>query len=45
MKTTCPNCKGSGKLPVRQEPRAESHGEEMIGECPICLDKGEVDKE
>jgi hypothetical protein len=32
MKTTCLICKGSGKLPVRQQPKAESHGEEMIGE-------------
>ena len=44
MKTTCPICKGSGKLPVTQQPKAESHGEEMIGECPTCHGKGEVDK-
>jgi DnaJ-class molecular chaperone len=45
MKTTCPICKGSGKLPVTQHPKAESHGEETIGECPTCHGKGEVDKE
>jgi DnaJ-class molecular chaperone len=44
MKTTCPICKGSGKLPVVQQPKAESHGEEMMGECPTCHGKGEVDK-
>ena len=33
MKTTCPICKGSGKLSVTQQPKAESHGEEMTGEC------------
>jgi hypothetical protein len=33
MKTTCPICKGSGKLPVTQQPKVESHGEETIGEC------------
>ena len=45
MKTTCPICKGSGKLPVVQQPKAESHGEEMMGECPTCHSKGEVDRE
>jgi DnaJ-class molecular chaperone len=43
LKTTCPICKGSGKLPVTQHPKAESHGEETIGECPTCHGKGEVD--
>ena len=28
MKTTCPICKGSGKLPVVQQPKAESHGKD-----------------
>jgi DnaJ-class molecular chaperone len=42
--TTCPICKGSGKLPVTQEPKAESHGEETVSECPTCYGKGEVDK-
>jgi endogenous inhibitor of DNA gyrase (YacG/DUF329 family) len=41
MKTTCPIC----KLPVTQQPKAESHGEEMTGECPTCHGKGEVNKE
>jgi DnaJ-class molecular chaperone len=45
MKTTCPICKGSGKLPVTQQPKAESHGEETIGECPTCHGTGQVDKE
>jgi DnaJ-class molecular chaperone len=45
MKTICPICKGSGKLPVTQQPKAESHGEETIGECPTCHGKGEVDNE
>jgi DnaJ-class molecular chaperone len=45
MKTICPIRKGSGKLPVTQQPKAESHGEETIGECPTCHGKGEVDKE
>jgi DnaJ-class molecular chaperone len=45
MKITCPICKGSGKLPVTQEPKAESDGEEVIGECPTCHGKGEIDKE
>jgi hypothetical protein len=45
MKTTCPVCKGSGKLPVVQQPKAESHGEETIGGCPTRHGKGEVDKE
>jgi DnaJ-class molecular chaperone len=45
MKTPCPICKGSGKLPVVQQPKAESHGEEMIGDCPTCHGKGEVDEE
>jgi DnaJ-class molecular chaperone len=42
--TTCPICKGSGKLPVTQEPKVESHGEETVSECPTCYGKGEVDK-
>jgi DnaJ-class molecular chaperone len=42
MKTTCPICKGSGKLPVIQQPNAESNGEETIGDCPTCHGKGEV---
>jgi hypothetical protein len=46
MKTTCPICKGSGKLPVTHQPKAESHGEETPGKCPIYHAKGEeVDKE
>jgi DnaJ-class molecular chaperone len=45
MNTTCPICKGSGKLPVTQQPKAESHGEETIGECPTCHGKGEADEE
>ena len=44
-KVTCPVCRGSGKLPVTREPKAESHGEETVGECPTCHGKGEVDKE
>jgi len=32
------------RLPVTQQPKAESHGEETIGECPTCHGKGEVDK-
>jgi DnaJ-class molecular chaperone len=43
-KVTCPVCKGSGKLPVTREPKAESHGEETIGECPACHGKGEANK-
>ena len=27
------------------EMAGESHGEEMIGECPTCHRKGEVDEE
>jgi DnaJ-class molecular chaperone len=42
---TCPICKGSGKLPVTQEPKVESHGEETISECPTCHGKGEINKE
>jgi DnaJ-class molecular chaperone len=46
MKTTCPISKGSGKLPVTQHPKAESHSGEMISdECPTCHGKGEVDKQ
>ena len=45
IKTTCPICKGSGKLPVTQEPKAETHSEETIGECPTCQGKGEIYKE
>jgi DnaJ-class molecular chaperone len=45
MKTTCPVCKGSGKLPIVQQPKAESHGEETIGDCPTCSGKGEVNKQ
>ena len=45
MKTTCPICKGSGKLPITEQPKAESHGEETIGECPTCHGEGEVDKQ
>ena len=41
MKIVCPVCKGSGKLPVTREPKAESNGEEMIGEGH---NKGEIDK-
>ena len=44
MKITCPICKGSGKSPVVQQPKAESHGEETIVDCPTCYGKGEVDK-
>jgi len=44
MKIVCPVCKGSGKLPVTREPKAESNGEEMIGECPTFHGKGEIDK-
>jgi len=43
MKIVCPVCKGSGKLPVTREPKAESNGEEMIGR-PTCHGKGEIDK-
>ena len=39
MKITCPICKGSGKSPVTQQPKAESHGEETIGECPTSMVK------
>jgi DnaJ-class molecular chaperone len=45
MKTTCPVCKGSGKIPVTRQPKAESHGEEMMGECATCHGKGEVNNE
>jgi DnaJ-class molecular chaperone len=45
IKTTCPICKGSGKLPVTQQPKAETHGEETIGKCPTCHGKGEIYKE
>ena len=41
MKTTCP----IGKLPVTQQPKAESHGDKASGECSTCLGKGEVDKQ
>jgi DnaJ-class molecular chaperone len=44
-KVTCQVCRGSGKLPVTREPKAESHGEETVGECPMCHGKGQVDKE
>jgi len=44
MKIVCPVCKGSGKLPVTREPKSESNGEEMIGECPTCHGNGEIDK-
>jgi DnaJ-class molecular chaperone len=37
MKIVCPVCKGSGKLPVTREPKAD-------GECPTCHGKGEIDK-
>jgi hypothetical protein len=40
LKTTC-----SGKIPVTQQPKAESHGEEMMGKCPTCDGKGEVNNE
>ena len=30
---------------VTQQPKAESHGEETIGECPTCHGKGEINKE
>lgn len=43
-KIICPICKGSGKLPVTQEPKVESHSEETIGKCPTCNGKGEVGK-
>ena len=33
-------CKGSGKLPVTQLPNAESAGEEMACNCPICNGRG-----
>ena len=36
---------GSDKVPVTQVLKAESHGEETIGECPTCHGKGEIDKE
>ena len=41
MKTTCP----IGRLPVIQQPKAESHGDKAIGEYSTCLSKGEVDKQ
>jgi len=44
MKTTCQIYKSSDKLPVTQQTKVESHGEETIGECPIRHGKGEVDK-
>ena len=40
-KTTCP----IGKLPVTQQPKAESHGDKASGECSTCLGKGEEDKQ
>lgn len=43
IKIVCTVCKGSGKLSVTREPGAESHGEEMVGECPTCHGKGEID--
>ena len=44
MKTICPVCKCSGKLPVVQQPKTKSHGEETIDDCPTCHGKGEVGK-
>ena len=44
MKTICSICKGSGILPVVQQSKAESRGEETIGDCPACHGKGEVAK-
>ena len=41
-KVACEICKGSGKLPIAREPKAESHGEEMVGDCPNCRGKGEI---
>lgn len=40
---TCPVCKGSGRLPVTQEPKAESDGEETMGNCPTCNGKGNLE--
>ena len=42
MKVTCPICKGSGRLPITQEPRAETHGEQTIGGCPTCYGKEKI---
>ena len=39
---TCPIRKGFGKLPVTQEPKSQSHGEEMIGNCPTCNGEGKL---
>lgn len=40
---TCPVCKGAGKIPVTQEPKAESDGEETPDVCPTCNGKGTVE--
>jgi DnaJ-class molecular chaperone len=39
----CYVCKGSGKLPVTQIPKAESDGEEMPGDCPTCNGRGTIE--
>ena len=39
----CPVCKGVGKLPVTQVPKAESDGEETLGKCPTCNGKGKIE--
>ncbi len=44
VKIKCLVYKGSGKLPVTQVPKAESDGEETIGECPTCQGKGEIEQ-
>lgn len=40
---TCLICKGYGKLPITQLPKAESDGEETAGDCPTCKGKGKLD--
>ena len=44
-KLLAPPTSPSLKLKITQQPKAESDGEEMMGECPTCHGKGEVNKE
>ena len=40
---TCPICKGYGKLPVTQVPKAETDCEETACDCPTCKGKGKLE--